>query len=232
MSGGRNISVTQTSSLSPGISNARYVQRQTAIAPFPLQYNVKLTYGVNVSIGTPGSLPTASAYRFRLNSLYDPDVTGTGHQPYQYDQLTAMYKNYIVKACYVDITFQNPSVAGLWVGWSFHGDASLNDDPTGKQLEDMMERPTFTCVPISDFGTQSINLRMEVPIHTVLGLTRSQYMSVTDQYGAAYNASPLSNAYLDLFIVDPNSLGISYIRAVGRLVFDVQFFGYAGPSAS
>lgn len=229
---GQNISVTQTSSLSPGVTSRRYVETQTALTPFPLRMNAKLTYGVNVSIGTPGGLPTANKYRFRLNSIYDPDVTGTGHQPYQMDQLTAIYTKYLVKACYVDITFSNPSVAGLWVGWSFHPDTTNNDDPTGKQLDDLIERPNFTCVPISDFGTQAITCRVNIPIHQVLGLTAAQYTAVTDQYGAAYNANPLSQAYLDLFIVDPNSLGTSYVRAVGRLVYDVQFFDYAAPAAS
>lgn len=33
---------------------------------------------------------------YALNGLYDPDITGTGHQPLWYDTLTTMYNNYIV----------------------------------------------------------------------------------------------------------------------------------------
>ncbi len=230
--GGGGVTSSGMSALTPGVSPGRYVTTQTALAPFPFRWNAKLTYGVNVSIGTPGGLPTANKYRFRLNSLYDPDVTGTGSQPYQYDQLTAIYTKYIVRSAFVDITFSNPSVAGMWVGWSYHTSTTSNDDPTGKTLEDMMSRPNFTCVPISDFGTQQVTCRIKVPIHLVFGLSSAQYLSVTDQYGASYNANPLSQAYLDLFLVDPNSLGISYVRAVGRIVYDAQFFDYAAPSAS
>jgi hypothetical protein len=214
------------------VSAQRYVETQSAVAPFPFRWNAKLTYGVNVALATPGGVPTAAKYRFRLNSLYDPDVTGTGAQPYMYDQLIAIYTKYIVRRCYVDITFANPSVAGLWVGWCYHTSTTSNDDPVGKELDNLISRPNFTCVPISDFGTQMVTCRIEVPLHLVFGLSASQYLSVTDQYGAAYNANPLSEAYLDLFIVDPNSLGTSYVRAVGRLVYDCQFFDYAAPSQS
>jgi len=186
-----------------------------------------------VALNTVGSVPTASKYRFRLNSGYDPDVTGTGEQPYQWDQMTAIYTKYIIKAAHVEITFNDPTSSGMFVGWSFHTDTTSNDDPAGKTLGDVMSRPNFTCVPLTNYGTESITLKMSVPIHTIFGLSQSQYLSVTDQYGASYNANPLSMAYLDLFLIDPNSLvSPQYVRAVGRIVYDIQFFDYAAPSGS
>lgn len=39
----------------------------------------------------------ASMYQvFNANSLFDPDNTGTGHQPTYFDQLSAVYKKYLV----------------------------------------------------------------------------------------------------------------------------------------
>lgn len=35
-------------------------------------------------------------YSYRGNSLFDPDFTGTGHQPYGFDQLSALYHSYRV----------------------------------------------------------------------------------------------------------------------------------------
>jgi len=226
-------SVATFSSLTPGVSSQRYTQTTTALAPFPFRLNTPLVYGVNAALGTVGSVPTASKYRFRLNSLYDPDVTGTGEQPYQYDQLTAIYTKYIVKCCYVDITFNDPTTSGMFVGWCYHTSTTGNDDPAGKTLGDIMSRPNFQCVPLANYGTEAVTMRVKIPIHEVFGLSQVQYLAVTDQYGAAYNANPLSLAYLDLFIVDPNSLvSPQYCRAVGRLVYDCQFFDYAAPSGS
>lgn len=35
-------------------------------------------------------------YVFSCNGMYDPDFTGTGHQPYYFDQLSAIYNHYTV----------------------------------------------------------------------------------------------------------------------------------------
>lgn len=35
-------------------------------------------------------------YVFSCNGMYDPDYTGTGHQPYYFDQLSAIYNHYTV----------------------------------------------------------------------------------------------------------------------------------------
>lgn len=231
--GGNSISINRFSSLSPGVTSRRYDQSQTGLAPFPFRWNANLTYGVNVPIGTVGSVPTAAKYRFRLNSCYDPDATGIGEQPYQWDQLTVIYTKYIVRSAHVEITFNEPTSSGLWVGWSYHTNSTSNDDPAGKSLGDIMSRPNFQCVPLSNYGTESVTLKVQIPIHEVFGLDAVQYLAVTDQYGAAYNANPLSMAYLDLFLVDPNSLvSPQYVRAVGRIVYNVQMFDYAAPFGS
>lgn len=46
---------------------------------------------------------TYSEYQFRLTSLYDPDLTGTGHQPRGYDQLSTIYTGYLVLGVKYDI---------------------------------------------------------------------------------------------------------------------------------
>jgi len=42
--------------------------------------------------------PTPAAQVYRINSLFDPNLTGTGHQPNYFDQLTAVYQQYCVVA--------------------------------------------------------------------------------------------------------------------------------------
>ena len=66
--------------------------------PFPpsmicdLQY---VDYGTVSSTGATTS--TGSEYAFRLNSLFDPNLTGVGHQPRYFDQLTNIYQLYRVQ---------------------------------------------------------------------------------------------------------------------------------------
>lgn len=46
-------------------------------------------------------------YTFNLNSLFDPNRTGVGHQPMGYDQLTPLYGRYRVYRVWYDITWIN-----------------------------------------------------------------------------------------------------------------------------
>lgn len=229
----RGISTAQFSTLGPGFTGQRYNQAQSALAPFPLRYDVQLTYGVNVALSTVGSLPTGSSYAFRMNSAYDPDFTGIGEQPYQWDQVSAMYSQYIVKGVYIDLSFNDPTSSGLWVGYSIHTATTTNDTPAGKTLGDVMSRPVFRFAPLTDYGNQVVTMREHVPMHQVFGLTKGQYMNVVDQFGAATSTNPLSVAFLDLGLIDPNSkVSPQYVRVVGRLVMDIQLFDYKAPSGS
>jgi hypothetical protein len=63
---------------------------------------------------------TSSSYTWRLNSLYDPDYTSTGKQPYMYDQYSAVYNRYrVIKTeLIVDIVNNSstvPCAAALYV---------------------------------------------------------------------------------------------------------------------
>lgn len=56
---------------------------------------VKHTYVEQLQL-TPIAANSYTAYTFRTNSLFDPDYTSTGHQPYGYDSLAAQYSRYLV----------------------------------------------------------------------------------------------------------------------------------------
>lgn len=42
---------------------------------------------------------------FSANGIYDPNITGTGHQPRGYDQLSLMYDHYVVIGSKISIKF-------------------------------------------------------------------------------------------------------------------------------
>lgn len=182
---------------------------------------------------TAGSTSLGTYYRFRLNSLYDPDVTGTGHQPYQYDTLTAIYQSYIVKKCFVDLTFTDPTADGVWVGWTWHSSDSSTDDPSTLLLEEMIERANFYCAPLNNTGAQTVTVRRSFDMPTCFGQTPVQYYGDLTTHGSAYNNNPSKGIHLDLFLCDPTgNVSTRSVRASGRLVFDCQFYNYKAPSSS
>lgn len=56
---------------------------------------VKHTYVEQLQL-TPVAGNSYAAYTFRTNSLYDPNYTSGGHQPYGYDSLALQYTRYLV----------------------------------------------------------------------------------------------------------------------------------------
>jgi len=73
-----------------------------------------------------------SEYQFRANSLFDPNLSGTGHQPFGFDQIAQFYNHYDVLSSYIKVTVvspigQNPSGA-VAVGAYLSDDASAYAD--------------------------------------------------------------------------------------------------------
>lgn len=64
--------------------------------PFPLRMQNHLRYCEEFQVVLDGS--GFGSYLFRTNGLYDPNYTGTGHQPMYFDKLTAIYNHYHVTA--------------------------------------------------------------------------------------------------------------------------------------
>lgn len=83
-------------------------------APMPLRYKTKLRYceGINLT-GTSGAI---SQYVFRANGLYDPNYTGTGHQPKGFDQLMAIYDHATVTGARIHVigTSSSGTEALVW----------------------------------------------------------------------------------------------------------------------
>lgn len=55
----------------------------------------------------PGIGGTAASRVFRLNDLYDPDQTGSGHQPAGFDEMMTFYDHFTVIGAKITATFYN-----------------------------------------------------------------------------------------------------------------------------
>jgi hypothetical protein len=64
----------------------------------------------------------------RWNSTYDPDATGTGHQPLYRDTFAGIYSHYAVISAAAVITFINTSTVPLLVGVCNEDDLTAGTD--------------------------------------------------------------------------------------------------------
>lgn len=80
--------------------------------PFRNKIVTKLRYAQSLQLigGGPGA-PSSRA--FRAGDLYDPDFTGTGHQPRGFDQLMTLYDHFVVLHSKITVYFTLPSLATI-----------------------------------------------------------------------------------------------------------------------
>lgn len=69
----------------------------------------KLVYEEALALTSTSGSPADNLYRG--NSVFDPNLTGGGHQPYFADQWAAMYSNYFVHASKIEVMFYNNNTA-------------------------------------------------------------------------------------------------------------------------
>lgn len=91
---------------------------------FPKMLKFKHKYVDDISL-TAGA--TTQRYLFACNGMYDPDITGTGHQPLFFDQLTELYNHYHVIGSKIKYTIVP---AGTSVQVPFKVISTINDDST------------------------------------------------------------------------------------------------------
>lgn len=81
----------------------RYNQVHPLIKYAKLKYNTVIT----LDPGNAGTASSIASYSFSANGLYDPDISGTGHQPLYFDNLSALYSKYVVQYSKIRATFMN-----------------------------------------------------------------------------------------------------------------------------
>lgn len=82
----------------------------------PMRTTLRYTDGIVIQ--STGALPLGW-YTLQPNNLFDFDVSGTGHQPLYFDQLSAIYQNYRVRSAKAKVTFaygQFPDTAAQQLG--------------------------------------------------------------------------------------------------------------------
>lgn len=107
--------------ITPFLANKRTTQHV-----YGSQYEVSLTSG------------TGSLRLFRGNGMYDPDRSGTGHQPYGFDQISALYKYFNVAGSSIRAWFV-VATAGHAVLLNVSPDASATTVPTITTSSEMLE---------------------------------------------------------------------------------------------
>jgi len=115
---------------------SRVPQRQGNWRPLPMRNTIKFHYSTQI-LQDPGS-GSVTDYMFSANGLYDPDISGTGHQPYGFDQLMEMYAHYTVIGSKIKVRLVNNGNDPIWTGVLLR---NSNTTLSGTNISQLMEQP-------------------------------------------------------------------------------------------
>jgi hypothetical protein len=161
---------------------------------------------------------------FRLGSLFDPDFSLGGQQPYGFDQVKVFYDRYLVRETIVRATFYDPSADGIVCAM---GAQNFYDPNTivGASIDWISERLNHKTEPISNTGSQRIVMVDNWKHSKLMGLTSHQFDGAFMTLGARINADPAETPYLNFAIADSRAESTAKtIRCRVEIFFYVQFF--------
>lgn len=203
-------------------ANQKVTERRQLVIPnqlfsssFPREMKVRLNYFELQSFtGTAG---IANDRVYNLNSIYDPYVTGTGHQPQGYDQWASFYGRYRVDACKAVVTFTgSTSGSGIIVTVLGNNDgAAINDPSVGA------ETPLAQTAHYAE-GGPAVVLRKTFDLALITGVTPTVYKS-DDRYQSNFGSSPSEIITLHVLTTDLNTAAVPMSYTV-HLVYEVTMF--------
>lgn len=158
--------------------------------PEKRMHRTTLRYFGNFISLDPGAAGIAATQVFSANGLYDPDITGGGHQPVGFDQLMQLYDHYSVVGAKIRAYFQNNDTL-----YSQFAAVSVRDRSTiSTDTREIVENGYVTMYQMSKLGTggDKATLATSVDIGKFLG--RTNVLSDSQLKGTS-SANPTEEVY-------------------------------------
>lgn len=184
-----------------------------ALTPFAQRYITKLKYSQVVTTTATGQ------YIMNLNSLYDPDRTGIGHQPYGYDVLATIYNKYRVISC--GYRLQSP-IASTQPPFTMLALPSNDIGITYTTVDDWKENPRCKYLMINPGATCGV-LSGKSYLPSLTGVPKATYMA-DDSYSSDVTTSPFEQMLLYLFTSNASGVALPSIAIHVIMEFTVEWF--------
>jgi len=200
--------------------NRRFVHRPlrnkvpTGAAPLAKKHLVRLKY-TDIIDWDPTTLAT-QVQVFNMNSLFDPDQTGVGHQPYGFDQLAALFAHYRVYKFSWHIEFA-PSNERLHVCV-----IPINGSTAPTTIPVAGEQPLGVTKAMSFDGGPPCVFKGHQYLSRFTGATSVQYKT-DDRYSAATTESPVELMRVHILVYNPSGSSVATSCNV-TLIYHTEFY--------
>lgn len=160
------------------VGKRRGVKVLSSLQPFPSRQIVKMKYSDVFTTNTGNGWN----YNYNLNSIFDPNRTGTGHQPYGHDQLAVLYNRYRVISCSYVLTAYSGAIPIRYAC------IPSNEVKLYASVGELAENPRAKFnVQIPNGSLTKLTGKVYLPALT--GRSKTQYMA-DDRYQATFGTSP------------------------------------------
>lgn len=140
------------------------------------EFATKLKY-VQIHDNTSSSGTSPTNLWFRMNSLYDPDGSGIGHQPMGFDQLVTLYGRYRVNSVQITTTILNRADSAIIVNTLPFNGAIIGPNSVSSMGERSSKKNMFITSPAAGHNKA---VRTEyIDLAKFHGVTKAAYKSGT-----------------------------------------------------
>jgi len=199
--------------------NPMHITRINSVSCVPDAIEVKLKYVALQRIDTTSAFFYDAV--FRGNSLFDPDLTLTGHQPLGFDQWKTFYNRYRVLACSAKLNVDN-AAAGPSL-WAVFGPSTSSTSYSG-DLSDALEQPRAKVMgPIEVASRRAHTMKHYMTTSEAMGVT-PETVKIENEYSAATSASPSKIWYWHLSFLSTDQSSDILVNFILELTFYCQMF--------
>lgn len=174
----------------------------------------KLVYTSPYNVSDGGAV-TQRNRQWNVNSLYDPDLTGTGTQPMGFDQLATIYNKYQVFGCAYEWTLMQLDRPSKHVAIATNSSSTIPAD-VNAAIETPYSKSTFTN---PEAGTRRI--KGYVNIKKLLGQSQAAFDRRYNE--SDVTGSPSQQVILNLMSLSATTGWYQYTTDV-KLTFYCKFF--------
>lgn len=168
---------------------------------FPASTMRRLTYheeelSFTATSGVPGG------YVFSCNGMFDPNITGTGHQPLGFDQMMLMYEQYTVISSKITVDILNSNTTALSRATVYLSpDATILSDPN-RAIENGLLKTVLLFPNVTFLSAKQINLNCDIRRYFGRGRGVRDLLNDPELFGTAA-ANPVEQAYYVISAWDP-----------------------------
>ena len=183
---------------------------------FPITTTRRLVYHESVYFSSTTGVP--GTYVFSTNGLYDPNITGTGHQPSGFDQIMLFYEHYAVRRATMTAVVRSATASVFpTVVLTVNAGPTAITDPDELQEDGSSVR---TKLAGSGQEGQMATLRTSVNIAKFGGVRSLRDSSV---YQGAIASMPAEQSYFHLSFFDDEASATCNLYADVTIEYDSIF---------